>query len=38
VHAVDEDARRFYERVRFGPSPLDPMPLRVTLAALQAAP
>jgi GNAT superfamily N-acetyltransferase len=37
VHALDEDAMRFYERVGFDPSPLDPMTLMVTLADLQAA-
>jgi GNAT superfamily N-acetyltransferase len=37
VHALSADARAFYERLGFDPSPLDPMTLMVTLADLQAA-
>lgn len=32
VHAISEDARRFYERVGFVPSPVDAMTLMVSLA------
>ncbi len=31
VHAISEDAKRFYERRGFQPSPLDPMTLMITL-------
>ena len=31
VHAISEDAKRFYERCGFQPSPLDPMTLMVTM-------
>lgn len=37
VHALSMDARNFYERIGFEPSPLDPMTLMVTLADLQAS-
>jgi predicted N-acetyltransferase YhbS len=37
VHALSDQAKGFYERVGFDPSPLDPMILMVTLADLQAA-
>ena len=37
VHALSDDARRFYERLGFEPSPLDPMTLMVTLADLKAS-
>ncbi len=30
VHAISEDARRFHERYRFRPSPVDPMTLMIT--------
>jgi len=32
VHAISEDARRFYERCGFRPSPIDPMTLMITMA------
>ena len=32
VHAISEDAKRFYERYGFAPSPLDPMTLMITVA------
>jgi GNAT superfamily N-acetyltransferase len=35
VHAIAEDARRFYERCGFQPSPLDPMTLMITLRDAQ---
>ena len=31
VHAISEDAKRFYERCGFRPSPIDPMTLMMTL-------
>ncbi len=31
VHALSEDARKFYERCGFQPSPVDPMTLMITL-------
>lgn len=37
VHALSDEARLFYERVGFEPSPLDPMTLMITLADLQAS-
>lgn len=37
VHALTEDARAFYEKVGFEPSPLDPMTLMATLADLRAS-
>ncbi|CAN7604091.1 GNAT family N-acetyltransferase [Pseudoduganella sp. LjRoot289] len=37
VHAVNEEAKSFYQRVGFEVSPLDPMTLMITLADLKAA-
>lgn len=37
VHALSKDAREFYLRVGFEPSPMDPMMLLVTLNDLQAS-
>jgi len=37
VHALSVEARAFYERVGFEPSPIDPMMLMATLADLKAA-
>ncbi|MDQ6435952.1 GNAT family N-acetyltransferase [Mesorhizobium sp. LHD-90] len=37
VHALSDEARQFYQRVGFEPSPLDPMTLMITLADLQAS-
>jgi predicted N-acetyltransferase YhbS len=37
VHALSDEAKAFYERVGFDPSPFDPMILMATLAALQGA-
>lgn len=34
VHALSDEAKRFYERVGFEPSPLDPHLLMITLADL----
>ena len=36
VHAIDDDALAFYQRLGFDPSPLDPMTLMITLSDLQA--
>jgi GNAT superfamily N-acetyltransferase len=35
VHAISEDAKRFYERCGFRPSPVDPMTLMITLRDAQ---
>lgn len=37
VHALSDDAKGFYEKVGFEPSPLDPMILMMTLADLKAS-
>jgi GNAT superfamily N-acetyltransferase len=37
VHTISADAREFYERIGFEPSPLDPMTLMITLADLKAS-
>lgn len=37
VHAISEDAKRFYERCGFGVSPIDPMVLMITVADAQRA-
>lgn len=37
VHAISEDAKKFYLALGFEPSPLDAMTLMVTLGDLQAA-
>lgn len=37
VHALSDDAKLFYERVGFSPSPLDPLTLMITLADLEAS-
>lgn len=37
VHALSADAKAFYERLGFDPSPLDPLILMIMLADLQAA-
>lgn len=37
VHAVSDDARRFYERWGFAASPLDPMTLMISLADAERA-
>jgi GNAT superfamily N-acetyltransferase len=37
VHAIDDSARSFYQRLGFDPSPLDPMTLMITLADLRAS-
>ncbi|THV21051.1 GNAT family N-acetyltransferase [Peteryoungia ipomoeae] len=37
VHALSENARAFYERVGFIPSPLDPMTLMISLRDLEEA-
>ncbi len=37
VHAISEDAKRFYQALGFDPSPREPMMLLVTLADVRAA-
>lgn len=37
VHALSADARAFYTKVGFDPSPLDPATLMITLADLKSA-
>jgi len=37
VHAISEDARAFYTKLGFNPSPLDPMTLMISLADLRLA-
>ena len=37
VHAISEDAKRFYERCGFRPSPVDPMTLMIMLRDAQRA-
>ncbi|RDS82845.1 N-acetyltransferase [Dyella monticola] len=37
VHALSADAKAFYERLGFDPSPLDPLLLMITLVDLHAA-
>jgi GNAT superfamily N-acetyltransferase len=37
VHAISDDAKRFYERYGFSPSPLDPMTLMITVADAEKA-
>lgn len=37
VHAISEDAKRFYERCGFATSPLDPMTLMITVADAEKA-
>jgi len=37
VHAISEEAKRFYERYGFAASPVDPMTLMVTIADAQRA-
>ncbi|MBI4455096.1 MAG: GNAT family N-acetyltransferase [Acidobacteria bacterium] len=32
VHAISEDAKKFYQRCGFSPSPVDPMTLMITVA------
>ena len=37
VHAISEDAKEFYQRCGFQPSPIDPMTLMITLRDAQQA-
>lgn len=37
VHAISEEARRFYERCGFAPSPLEPLTLMITIADAERA-
>ncbi len=37
LHAMSDDARRFYERAGFASSPVDPMTMMITLADVERA-
>jgi hypothetical protein len=37
VHAISEEAKRFYVALGFDPSPRDPMTLMITLSDIRAA-
>ena len=37
VHAISENARKFYEQAGFHPSPIDPMTLMITVAEAEQA-
>ena len=37
VHAISDDAKRFYQHYGFGASPVDPLTLMITLAEAEAA-
>ena len=37
VHAISEEAKKFYERCGFSPSPVDPMTLMITVADAEKA-
>jgi predicted N-acetyltransferase YhbS len=37
VHAISDDAKRFYERCGFSVSPVDPMTLMITIADAEKA-
>jgi len=37
VHAISEEAKRFYQRYGFGESPVDPMTLMMTVADAEKA-
>jgi predicted N-acetyltransferase YhbS len=37
VHAIDDDARRFYQRCGFRPSPIDPLTLMITVRDARTA-
>ena len=37
LHAISDDARRFYERAGFSASPVDPMTMMMTLADVEKA-
>ena len=37
IHAIDDDARRFYEHFDFEPSPVDPFQLMLLLKDLRKA-
>jgi GNAT superfamily N-acetyltransferase len=36
VHALDDDARQFYQQLGFSPSPLEPMTLMISLQDIRA--
>ncbi len=35
LHAISEDAKRFYEKAGFSSSPVDPMTMMITLADIE---
>lgn len=37
LHAISDDAKRFYEKAGFSPSPVDPMTMMITLADVEKA-
>ena len=37
IHAINNEAKAFYQRLGFDISPLDPMTLMITLADLRAS-
>jgi GNAT superfamily N-acetyltransferase len=37
LHAISDEAKRFYERAGFSPSPVDPMTLMITIADIEKA-
>jgi hypothetical protein len=37
LHAISDDAKRFYEKAGFSPSPVDPMTMMVALADVERA-
>jgi hypothetical protein len=37
VHAISDEARQFYQRCGFHPSPVDPMTLMITIAEAERA-
>ena len=37
LHAISDDAKRFYERAGFSASPVDPMTMMITLAEVERA-
>jgi hypothetical protein len=37
LHAISDDAKRFYERAGFSASPVDPMTMMITLAEVDRA-
>jgi GNAT superfamily N-acetyltransferase len=38
LHAISDEAKRFYEKAGFSASPVDPMTMMITLADVEKAP